>query len=134
MNEIERMQDNLTLLRRSLGWTAKDLAEKLDFTRQTISTITSRKYKMTRVQYLAILKIVEDEIKSFPDETYIASVLKTYVIEDDSWFSSSEERDVVMNLITAFAEAVGRNPNARSIMSNAFVSAMNYHGCTGFIE
>lgn len=36
MNEIERLQDNLLLIRRAAGWTAEELGDRIGVTRQTI--------------------------------------------------------------------------------------------------
>ena len=38
MEEITRLQDNLLLIRRTVGWTAKEFGEKIGITRQTINS------------------------------------------------------------------------------------------------
>ena len=43
MEEIIRMQDNLLLIRRTVGWTAEEFGEKIGVTRQTINNIESGK-------------------------------------------------------------------------------------------
>ena len=41
MEEIIRMQENLLLIRRTVGWTAEEFGEKIGVTRQTINNIES---------------------------------------------------------------------------------------------
>ena len=43
MEEIIRMQNNLLLIRRTVGWTAEEFGEKIGVTRQTINNIESGK-------------------------------------------------------------------------------------------
>ena len=37
MEEIQRMQDNLLLIRRTVGWTAEEFGDQIGVTRQTIT-------------------------------------------------------------------------------------------------
>ena len=37
MNEIERLQDKLLLIRRTVGWTAEEFGDRIGVTRQTIN-------------------------------------------------------------------------------------------------
>ena len=39
MNEIERMQKYLQLIRRAVGWSAEEFGERIGVTRQTINNI-----------------------------------------------------------------------------------------------
>ena len=41
MEEIQRMQDNLLLIRRAIGWTASEFGDQICFTLQTINNIES---------------------------------------------------------------------------------------------
>ena len=77
MDEISRLQRHLPLIRSCAGWTAAALGEKLGVKRQTISTIEQGedKYKMTRMQYLAIRKVIDDEIASSGDDTQMLSLI-----------------------------------------------------------
>ena len=61
LQEITRLQENLQLIRRMAGWTAKELGEKIGVTRQTINNLerleksetkpNEYKYKLTKTQY-----------------------------------------------------------------------------------
>lgn len=42
MNEIERLQEHLLLIRRAVGWTAEEFGERIGVTRQTINNLEAR--------------------------------------------------------------------------------------------
>ena len=65
------------MIRSCAGWTAAALGEKLGVKRQTISTIEQGedKYKMTRMQYLAIRKVLDDEIAGSKDDTQMLHII-----------------------------------------------------------
>ena len=50
MNEIERLQDNLLLIRRAAGWTAEEFGEKIGVTRQTINNLEAKRNKINKTQ------------------------------------------------------------------------------------
>jgi len=69
MEEAIRLQRHLPLFRACAGWTAKDLADKLEVSRQSISAWENysadgnkKGVKMTAIQYYAIRKLLDDEI------------------------------------------------------------------------
>lgn len=66
-NIVSRMQDNLYTIRQLAGWSAEELAERLDVTKQTVYNLERGKPKMSWVQYLALTKLIEIEIEAQPD-------------------------------------------------------------------
>ena len=56
MNEIERLQDNLLLIRRAAGWTAEEFGERIGVTRQTINNLEAKRNKLNKTQKLKALK------------------------------------------------------------------------------
>ena len=46
MEEIKRLQDNLLLIRRAVGWTAEEFGNQIGVTRQTINNIESGRNKL----------------------------------------------------------------------------------------
>lgn len=73
--ETRIMQENLCELRKIAGWTAEDLANKLDITKQTISNIENCKVQMTRIQYIAIRSVFECEIYKNKKNTTLKKVI-----------------------------------------------------------
>ena len=62
MEEIIRMQNNLLLIRRTVGWTAEEFGEKIGVTRQTINNIESGRNKLTKTQYIAMRSVLDAEM------------------------------------------------------------------------
>lgn len=114
MDEISRLQRHLPLIRSCAGWTAATLGEKLGVKRQTISTIEQGedKYKMTRMQYLAIRKVLDDEIAATKDETQmLAAVLDAVVDHPESY--TDDERTKILENAKLLAPAVVKTPTER---------------------
>lgn len=121
MDEVSRLQRNLPLIRCCAGWTAAALAEKLGVKRQTISTIEQgeERYKMTRMQYLAIRKVLDDEIASSKDDPQMLSaVLDALVDHPDSY--TAEERTEILDKAKLLAPTIVKNPSERKNASNAW--------------
>lgn len=54
---IDKFQENLGPIRKVAGWTTQQLADELGVARQTVSNLETGKSPMTKLQYLALLKI-----------------------------------------------------------------------------
>ena len=54
MPEIDLLQENLKLIRRSAGWTIEELANKIGVTKQTIINLEGLKSKMTKTKIIAM--------------------------------------------------------------------------------
>jgi transcriptional regulator with XRE-family HTH domain len=111
-NCIERMQEHLSILRKSLGWSGADLGKHLDVTRQMISSLETKANHMTKIQYLAICKVVEDEIRDKIEwsgndhELYLTQVILEYFIKSDEYlFDSEEDERKVKTLVDIYSEA-----------------------------
>ena len=62
MNEIERLQKYLLLVRRTVGWSAEEFGERIGVTRQTINNIEAGRNKLTKTQYIAMRSVLDAEI------------------------------------------------------------------------
>ena len=81
MVEIQRMQDNLLLIRRAIGWTASEFGEQIGVTRQTINNIESGRNKLTKTQYIAMRSVIDAEIVKHPEETEMVKILLDMLID-----------------------------------------------------
>ena len=81
MVEIQRMQDNLLLIRRASGWTASEFGEQIGVTRQTINNIESGRNKLTKTQYIAMRSVIDAEIVKHPEETEMVKILLDMLID-----------------------------------------------------
>ena len=118
MDEVSRLQRHLPLIRSCAGWTAAALGEKLGVKRQTISTIEQgeEKYKMTRMQYLAIRKVLDDEIASAKDETQMLHVVLDALVDHPEKYTSEEKNEILSNA-KLLAPAILKTPAERKIAS-----------------
>ena len=125
MDEISRLQRHLPLIRSCAGWTAAALGDKLGVKRQTISTIEQgeAKYKMTRMQYLALRKVLDDEIAASRDETQmLAAVLDSLVDHPENY--TSEERTEILANANLLAPAIVKTPSNRKNASAKWVALL----------
>lgn len=95
MEEITRMQDNLLLIRRTVGWTATDFGDKIGVTRQTINNIESGRNKLTKTQYIAMRSVLDAEIDLSPDDTEMLKVLLDVLIDNPQNYSEETRRELV---------------------------------------
>ena len=121
MSEISRLQKYLTLVRSCAGWTAATLADKLGVKRQTISTIEQgeEKYQMTRMQYLAIRKVLDDEINSSKDDTQMLYYVLDALVDHPENYTD-DERTEMLNKAKLLAPSIIKQPSERKSASNAW--------------
>lgn len=66
---IEVVQANLKIIRKVLGWTQQNLADRIGVSKAMISHIETGKYKLTKTQLLALMYILETQFDSYAPET-----------------------------------------------------------------
>lgn len=118
MDEISRLQRHLPLIRCCAGWTAAELGEKLGVKRQTISTIEQgeEKYKMTKMQYLAIRKVLDDELVSSMDDTQMLHIVLDALVDHPENYAP-EERTEILDNAKLLAPAIVKTPTERKVAS-----------------
>lgn len=95
MEEILRMQENLLLIRRTVGWTAEAFGESIGVTRQTINNIEAGRNKLTKTQYIAMRSVLDAEINQHPDETEMLRLLLDVLVDSPEKYSSDEIKELV---------------------------------------
>ncbi len=102
MDEIQRMQDNLLLFRRAVGWSAEEFGNQKGYTRQTINKIENARNRITKTQYIAMRSVLDAEIAKYPDETdMLRTMLDVFVDHPDKY--KAEDRASMLdkaNLVT----------------------------------
>lgn len=80
MDEIERMQKYLRIIRQSLGLGTSELGEMIGVTRQTIHSIETGKSHLTKTQFLALKYVINEACKDASEDTYLTvNILNTFV-------------------------------------------------------
>ena len=107
------------MIRSCAGWTAAALGEKLGVKRQTISTIEQGedKYKMTRMQYLAIRKVLDDEIAGSKDDTQMLHIILDALVDHPEKYTADEKTEILGNA-KLLAPAIIKTPSDRKTASN----------------
>lgn len=95
MEEIIRLQNNLLLIRRTVGWTAEEFGEKIGVTRQTINNIESGRNKLTKTQYIAMRSILDAEMIQKPDDTGMLKVLLDVLVDHPDNYSDEQRRELL---------------------------------------
>lgn len=94
MEEIKRMQENLLLIRRTIGWTAEEFGEQIGVTRQTINNIENGRNKLTKTQYIAMRSVIEAEMAKKPEETEMLRVLLDMLVDYPEKYSKDEYNEL----------------------------------------
>lgn len=75
---IKRLQAHLSTIRKAAGWSGEWLANELGVTKQTISSLETGKTQMTKMHYLAIRAVFNNEIVVNRNED-LAKIIQLFV-------------------------------------------------------
>ena len=95
MEEIKRMQDNLLLIRRTVGWSATKLGEEIGVTRQTINNIENGRNKLNKTQYIAIRSVLDAEINSSVHDTDMLKILLEVLVDNPEKYSENLRKEMI---------------------------------------
>lgn len=73
--QINRLQKNLSSIRKIAGWTAEVLGNKIGVTKQTISNLENKKTPMNFTQYIAIRSVLDAEIEQNKENKVLPQVI-----------------------------------------------------------
>lgn len=124
MDEIVRMQENLLLLRRVVGWTAEELGEKIGVTRQTINNIEYGRNKLTKTQYIAIRSVLDAEMIQYPEETQMLRMLLDVLVDNPNKYKKAD-RDEMLNKANLMAPSILAGSTSRKNVSKEWMSAVS---------
>lgn len=102
MNEIERLQDNLLLVRRAVGWTAEEFGEKIGVTRQTINNLEAKRNKLNKTQYIAIRAVLDVEMSKAPEDTEMLGCLLEVFVDNPEKYKDEDKKELLAkaNMLT----------------------------------
>ena len=122
MEEIIRMQNNLLLIRRTVGWTAEEFGEKIGVTRQTINNIESGRNKLTKTQYIAMRSVLDAEMARAPKETEMLRVLLDVFVDHPEKYSP-ESKAELMSKANMMAPSILAGTTSRAEVSDAWIGS-----------
>jgi len=122
MEEIIRMQENLLLLRRTVGWTAEEFGEKIGVTRQTINNIERGRNKLTKTQYIAMRSVLDAEMAQAPEDTKMLKVLLDVLVDHPENYST-DNRYELLSKANIMAPSILAGTTTRLDVSKEWVKA-----------
>lgn len=131
MDESIRLQRHLPLFRSCAGWTAKDLAEKLEVSRQSISAWENydgkgkKGVKLSKAYYLAIRQLLESAVSSdVSDEKdrkkkHILGTMLEVLVDHPEKYTSADI-DAVLKEAGLMAPSIMKQPEQRKSVSKVW--------------
>lgn len=121
MDEIVRMQENLLLIRRTVGWTAEEFGQRIGVTRQTINNIESGRSRLTKTQYIAMRSILDAEVlQSPPEETEMLRLVLDALVDHPEDYSA-EERARIREKANMLAPSILAGATTRADVSKQWL-------------
>ncbi len=100
--DIQKLQTNLSTIRRAGEWTAEEFGDMIGVTKQTISNLESQKVAMSKTQYIAIRAVIDYELGERPDDTAFLSAVNLCLNSDNVPVEDKQKAQ-------AFVEGAKRN-------------------------
>lgn len=122
MEEIIRMQKNLLLIRRTVGWTAEEFGDRIGVTRQTINNIESGRNKLTKTQYIAMRSVLDAEIIQAPEETEMLKVLLDVLVDHPDKYKE-KDREELLAKANLMAPSILAGTTSRANVSKEWMKA-----------
>lgn len=96
-NETKHFQEYMATIRKSIGWSADALANKIGTQRQTINNLESKPPRalLSNDRYIAIRTILSNEINKYPNETEILKSLLEVCVDRYDDFTDEQRGFVV---------------------------------------
>lgn len=122
MEEILRMQENLLLIRRTVGWTAEEFGEKIGVTRQTINNIESGRNKLTKTQYIAMRSVLDAEINHSPEDTKMLKILLDVLVDSPEKYNE-QDREEMLTKANLMTPSILAGTTSRATVSSEWLGA-----------
>ena len=104
--QINRLQKNLSSIRKIAGWTAEVLGNKIGVTKQTISNLEKKKTPMNFTQYIAIRSVLDAEIEQNKENKVLPQVIAILLDSGDE-LDNDEYEEIQKSVETVSAVASG---------------------------
>ena len=124
-DKVELLQKYLSVIRTSAGWSAAELGNRLDVSRQMVSNLETGRNKMTRMQYLAIRQVLAEEIecsRDADDTRMLEDVIRVFVDDYDSF--TDEQRNKILEDANLLAPSIVSRKTTRKKASVVWATAL----------
>lgn len=113
--EINKLQENLQLIRKAGGWSAEEFGDMIGVTKQTIRNLENKKTIMSKTQYIAIRAVLDYEMADRPEDTALISAVNICLNSDGL-------SDIDAKKAHAFVEGATKTGLDRSTFSAGLVA------------
>lgn len=125
--QIKRLQDNLSVIRKIAGWTAEEFGGKIGVTKQTISNLENKKTPMNQTQYIAIRAVLDCEIETNKENTVLPQAIAILLDKADNY--SEEDYRKLKNAISAISVSAAGGVSGDTLAS-MFSGLLSSHSPT----
>lgn len=129
MDEIGRLQNNLLLIRRTVGWTAEEFGERIGVTRQTINNLEAKRNKLNKTQYIAIRAVLDAEMAAFPEDTEMLKCLLEVLVDNPEKYDQ-KDREVLLAKANMLTPSILAGTTTRKDVSKELVRVARTLGMT----
>ena len=107
-DEVSRFRDNLSLIRRSIGWSAEEFGKKVEISRQSINNLENGKFMLSKPHYVAMRYVLNEEIENSPKEEteMLRTVLDVFVDNPDNPEYTKEVKEDIKKKVMLFSPAL----------------------------
>ena len=123
VDEIIRMQENLLLIRRTVGWTAEEFGDRIGVTRQTINNIEFGRNKLTKTQYIAMRSVLDAEMAQSPEDTTMLRLLLDSLVDHPEKYEEAERAEI-LSKANLMAPAILAGTASRETVSKEWVRSL----------
>ena len=113
---MQRFEDNFSLIRKAVGWSAEEFADRIGATRQAINNIENKKNKLSKIMYSAMRYALDDEITTNPEETEMVKVMIDAFVDHPEKYSD-EQKEEIMNETKLLSSAMKDKNTSRKEVS-----------------
>lgn len=123
LQEIERLQNNLLLIRRAAGWTAEELGARIGVTRQTINNLEAKRNKLNKTQYIAIRTVLDAEMaQSSEDMEMLRYLLEVFVDHPEKY--KQADREALLEKANMLTPSILAGTTSRKAVSKELVKTV----------
>ena len=127
MDEIMRMQENLLLIRRTVGWTAEEFGDRIGVTRQTINNIEFGRNKLSKTQYIAMRSVLDAEMAQSPEDTTMLRLILDVLVDHPEKYTEAERNDI-LSKANLMAPAILAGSATRGAVSKEWIRSVGAAG------
>lgn len=123
----EDFRENLALIRKAAGWSENEFGNRLGLTRQTISNLENQNTELSKVQYLAMRYVINDEIINSKDDCLMLKLILDAFVDNPEKYKDKDRENIRQKANMLVPALVTKN-SSRKEVSDSFKELMKIVG------